>query len=489
MASVYENLKGETGRKIFYRAERFPAKGFFKGDVPSLSLGATPCRLGDLSMSGIAALNDDDASLLSQGDDVAVKLTLSNRSLFEGRGRIVRVEPTFHGSKLGVEVTSGAMDLRAMLADYQKIRLGLGRIISVEESRLNVSKDYRAFTADVLNLFRSYRGIIDEFMTGSRVGATDSNGAGGPEIAAITSFLDECENDAIPAWRKLCAEGVELISNLTEGPKFRATKSFTEAVLTPETLVAPIQTRAYEKPLGYPGDYQVMNYVYNWRREGDTPYAQFMHRLALEPIKCVATRMNRIEKLLSQEISTASNGAPCRITNLACGTAQEIQNLLGQPSLSNAVEITLIDQEENTLAYAYEHTLEDVRRHKDQARVQCWHASFRELMKAGDLFERLPPQDVIYSVGLLDYLRDSRAKGLIKTLFNYVAPGGVLVVANVKTGGLSMWPSEYITDWSMIYRTADQVRDLVDGLPANVQIEEDELGEILFLTIRKPNDA
>jgi hypothetical protein len=61
----------------------------------------------------------------------------------------------------------------------------------------------------------------------------------------------------------------------------RATKLFTEQVLTPEFMGGPIWNRSYRKPFGYPGDFQMMNYVYEWLPRGATVYEKLLHRLGL----------------------------------------------------------------------------------------------------------------------------------------------------------------------------------------------------------------
>ena len=49
--------------------------------------------------------------------------------------------------------------------------------------------------------------------------------------------------------------------------------------------------RCYEKPLGYPGDFEVMNYVYTWRHQGETVFGRLLHRIGLHAMECVTSRM------------------------------------------------------------------------------------------------------------------------------------------------------------------------------------------------------
>ncbi len=63
--------------------------------------------------------------------------------------------------------------------------------------------------------------------------------------------------------------------------------------------------------------------------------------------------------------------------------------------------------------------------------MNCLHTSFGQLLKTGELFGKLAPQDLIYTVGLIDYLAARRAKALVSSLYQHLAPGGTLIVGNM----------------------------------------------------------
>ena len=109
-------------------------------------------------------------------------------------------------------------------------------------------------------------------------------------------------------------------------------------------------------------------------------------------------------------------------------------------------------------------------------------------MRAGELFQRLPPQDLIYSVGLLDYLGEMRAKALVQALYDQLAPGGTLLIANLSDVPFSgYWQAEMICDWSMIYRTESEMRAMAAGLEgARVMLQTEPRELVYLMTIRKP---
>jgi hypothetical protein len=101
----------------------------------------------------------------------------------------------------------------------------------------------------------------------------------------------------------------------------------------------------------------------------------------------------------------------------------------------------------------------------------------------------MPPQDLIYSVGLLDYLTSRRAQSVVHRLYQTLAPGGLLIIGNMNDGPMSTeWPTEYITDWHVYYRGDREMLEWAKGLP-NVEpyTQTEETGGVRLLYIRKPN--
>ena len=249
-----------------------------------------------------------------------------------------------------------------------------------------------------------------------------------------------------------------------------------------------VMKRCYEKPLGYPGDFQIMNYVYEWQRVGNTPYEKLLHRIGIETGACVGTRLRMTQKIVADYIAEEPADTPLNIANLGCGSAYEVYDYLKIERLPRPVNFTLIDQDDRALTHAYEHAYPEVVRHAGRAKVQCLQASFAQLLKAGALFRALPPQDVIYSLGLYDYLSARRAKALTRDLYEQVKPGGKLILANVRKGRESCeWPLEFVTDWSLIYRTEADMLELIDGLDVrNVSIDIDSTKCIYLMVVDKP---
>lgn len=479
---AYENLKGAEGRRVYYRAERHNVRDVFRKVLPEIEIDHVPFTLHDLSTSGLAVFGARDGDWQGViGGRVPVELRLGRVSLFAGEGEVCRIEPTPFGPKVGIRLTDGCLDITTMIARHNEFALRAELDCGLGESRQLIDPDYRRLCADVLDVTRQCRNFLD------RIEAQAPTGDG--DDARVADALSFCEERALPRLIALWHQANRLVAPImTEPDALAATKRFTEALLTPEFLPGPIARRSYEKPYGYPGDFRVMDHVYRWRREGETAYGKLAHRVALEVAKCIATRMSEMQEVISRVIADRALSGPARITSLACGPAQEVANVLRADDAAKPVHVTLIDQDIRALDFAYERAYPESVRRGSAVRLDCLHASFSQLIKAGALIGGLQPQDLIYSLGLFDYLTARRAKALIMELYDRLAPGGRLVIGNMRAGPTApLWPMEFICDWSLIYRNEAEMRDLAAGLEADaVELKTDSTGSVYLLSLRRP---
>ncbi|HEX9159257.1 MAG TPA: class I SAM-dependent methyltransferase, partial [Rhizomicrobium sp.] len=302
------------------------------------------------------------------------------------------------------------------------------------------------------------------------------------------AVFEACESQIVQEWRVLWRTGNEIArSVMGERERRDAVKEFTEVVLTPELRGGAVWDRSYAKPLGYPGDFGIMNQVYDWERAGTDAYAMLLHRVGLEVAECIKTRMEVVRSEIGNVVAS-TNGRCARVLNLGCGSAREVETWLSRSRAAPPrVEFTLIDQEQLALDYAYRAAYPHIVRSEGRSRLNCLHISFTDLLRGNSEMKHLPPQDLIYSVGLLDYLTDRRAASLVRRLFELLVPGGLLIIGNMNETPLSnLWPMEFITDWSLHYRSEQQMLAWVEGLdPAGAWTDTETTGRVRLLYVRK----
>lgn len=483
LAVHYEDLSGAEGQGIRYRPERFQARALFGQFPPEAEIGGAAYKILDLSMSGLSvAVRRDQPGFGEPGAELEVRLLDQDAELFRGRARVCRVETTPFHTKVALHLIAGYLDVPKTVAQHRKLL-----VQHTVAAGPYVDPRYREHCADVLHLLRRHRAALDE------VGHSPvSDYVDREKLEA--ELLPLCEERMLPEWRELWLAGNALAAPIMADPEqLRAVKRYTELVLTPEFMPGPLWRRGYEKPLGYPGDFEMMNSVYAWNREGQTAYGKLLHRIGLDVAECISTRMVLMQQAIAEAVAGKcgahpNDDDPVRITSLGCGSAQEVLGYLRIKSRPRRVEFTLIDQDEAALSCAYARTYPEVVRLGDAASVNCLHISFSQVMRAGPLFQKLPLQDLIYSVGLVDYLSARRARALVTDLYDQLAPGGLLIVGNMRdTPHGNLWPLEFISDWSLIYRDAAEMREMAAGInPSGVELQTDPTGRIYLLRVRKP---
>lgn len=477
----YEELTASHGRQIFFRAPRLRARELFDRELPLTVVDGHSCTLFDISMSGMSALlESDNGETFTVGAVVPVELRHAEASLHRGRARVVRLEPAFRGQRVALQVVGEHVDIDLVRSRYAEEALRKDLAGLTRESLGPIDQEYRALLADVLEFAQRYRPVLDRAQ------------ALNPDIvrddAAVRRVLAMCEERAVTEWFRLAEHGNALIEALDpDEDALEAALRLTVSVLTPAFLRAPVWAQSYMKPYGYPGDFAMMNYVYENADRGETLHDKFLHRIGLHSSHFLYTRMEALRAVIAQ-VSEANGGAATHVLSLGSGSAEEVVRFLDAGKSANGVHFTLIDQDEKALSFAYQRAFPKLARQRGTSSVRCLHATFANLMKGGDIARSLVPQDLVYSVGILDYLKAKRAKKLVESLYERVAPGGLLVIGNLRASPKSCrWVTEMVCDWNLIFRNeADMLALTADMHTASITLTTDSTDQVYLLKVRKP---
>jgi extracellular factor (EF) 3-hydroxypalmitic acid methyl ester biosynthesis protein len=274
-----------------------------------------------------------------------------------------------------------------------------------------------------------------------------------------------------------------------------AHQHFARRHLHPFFLCSPFGHRAYYKPLGYAGDYEMVNMILRPPYEGSSLFAQVMNVWLLRQYPSEAHR-NRIDYLVnlltSEALRRKVRGEACRVLSIGCGPAYEIQRFVASSPLADSVRFELIDMNEETLAHTASVLEELKRRHGRRTIVATRKRTvlglLRDAMRPTGSKAAVGQQDLIYCAGLFDYLTDAACQQLLKAGWGWLAPGGLLVATNVDTYRPFRHMLEFLLDWHLNYRNQAQMRGLVVAeIPAEAAaITSDATGVNLFLEIRRP---
>jgi SAM-dependent methyltransferase len=256
----------------------------------------------------------------------------------------------------------------------------------------------------------------------------------------------------------------------------------------PYFMQAPNLRRAFEKPLGYAGDHVIMDMGYRNCAEGETPLGKMLHQWFSGAHRACAAVRSRRRRIL-QEMERHGqhpSGAEYRIMSLASGSAWELRDLVGESYLVDRVSFRCVDQDPTALSAAERGFEVACAEHQRRCRATFAQDSVRSLMKSGAAAHG--KQDFIYSLGLYDYLPAQAASRLTQVLYDALAPGGRLVLANYMPSSDARPIIELVSDWWLIYRDREEMLALGKDLPsdASCRVEADVTGSIWLLFVDKP---
>jgi predicted SAM-dependent methyltransferase len=115
--------------------------------------------------------------------------------------------------------------------------------------------------------------------------------------------------------------------------------------------------------------------------------------------------------------------------------------------------------------------------------------SFRQmnalrLVSLKEALSRFGEQDIVYSVGFLDYLDDDRVSRLLKTWYQLLRPGGALVVAMKDVTRFEPYTYRWMIDWTAFRgRTEEVMEKVFDAaeIPSSLRKSERDPSGIVLL--------
>jgi len=490
MAKSYEELMGALGRAVFFRPARRRVRDLLSRDAhPQLLVDGHEYPLFDLSMNGISFLSQEGVESWPAGRDLDVTLLLHGREVYRGHGRVARLEPgPRKGVRIGLALVGGFLDLPEILHQDEEGQLETDLRAGPEFWRTRIPQAFQDAVGRAVHFLHFYRRVLDR--NEARYRARPARD-GDPLADLAHRALAALREPWAEIQRSASRAAVECLDDRTI---LLASKRLTETLVTPVLSVCPIAHRAYTKPLGYAGDYQVMRYYYNDALEGDSVFAQVFHKFGVEhPLSAgVRTRKGFVVRLMEEEhdryLARGEAEPVFRVASLGCGPAREVSDFIAQrKGWPGQVAWTLIDQEDEALSIAYNDSHRQLMATGADGALQCLHLSFVQIIRDPSLLPIERGQHFIFATGLFDYLGEAVAQVLIRTLFDQLAVGGLIALGNAMGPNDHFWSPEFILDWTMLYRTREEMLRLGRLLPetAEVNVEIEPGNAYYFLLIRK----
>lgn len=243
----------------------------------------------------------------------------------------------------------------------------------------------------------------------------------------------------------------------------------------------PFTFRAFSKPRGYAGDAVLLDYIYG-REEGwpvpaaTTDLGKQIFEFTTGSAACAAVRARRgciadLVDVLAEEI-----GKP-HILSVGAGHLREAL-LCSTIKRRRFGRYVALDSDV--------HSLEEVARVHGPHGVETSNIMLRQLLTSRHDLDQF---DLIYSMGLYDYLQLPAAQRLTAALFELLRPRGRLLLANFLPGILDVGYMESYMAWKLIFRTRQEMLAISEEVPLadlrDIRLFVEENQNIIFLQLTK----
>lgn len=416
------------------------------------------------------------------------KIVFLDRTVYSGRavvhnlmnvGATTVCEVTLdEASWKDVEVASGSFgngklreDFRGFLSEWQKL--------------YKVLPEYKVIIADMQSFLSDLRLWLDQIELGIR-SSPAADRAKSEKYAA-----HQLSESTIPIINDLF-DRFEAVSKQVDEELRPAHMVFGKRQLHPLLLCSPFVYRTFAKPLGYAGDYEMVNMMFRDPCEGSSLFSKVINAYALQlpPIMAHRNRITYLCDRLIEETSRASHEERAiRIFNLGCGPAQEIQRFFASGIPCDRAEFVLADFNDETLAHATSALAKSQKQFGHRARIQLVKKTVHHLLKQSERtveYPRSEQYDLIYCAGLFDYLSDRVCQKLMDVFYDMLAPQGLLIATNVDVHP-SRNEMEYFLDWHLIHRNSGKLRSLSPqrSRPEDMRLICEPMGVNIFMEVRK----
>lgn len=284
---------------------------------------------------------------------------------------------------------------------------------------------------------------------------------------------------------RLVEAGERLDTCLNDEPLINDVKHRVRSLLGHFLYQSTVFKRGFEKPHGYPGDYKMLEIVYD-NVEVSAGIGKYIDRYGLDVPYSTAIRLRKdtMRDMLYDFINTSTQ-EKLKILNLASGACRDIREMLRQPmTYQGKVDLLCIDQDDSALGYSQEKLSQLAADHIDIHLIKGNILRLESLDLGGD-----SSFDMIYSIGIADYLQDRMLKKIFQDSYKKLKTGGRLVVAYKDKERHKPVALNWYGDWYFIPRNEEEliglIHDAMGKDTISISIEREPSGVIFFAVITK----
>lgn len=248
---------------------------------------------------------------------------------------------------------------------------------------------------------------------------------------------------------------------------------------------SPLAHRSISRPLGYAGDYEMMNIIYRNELVGTSLFGKCLHKYYIEKPAAQAVR-NRADYLIMaiSRLFEKKKEGPLKILSVASGPAMEIQRIISEVREYNHrdIEVHLLDQDVTALKHSQRRIYEMKIKNQCNFDFKFINQNIKHVITRG-LEEK--DYDLVYTAGVFDYFTDPVAQMAAQKMFDSVKSDGELIIGNFSDENPNEVEMKFFLDWDLIYRSEKDLHRLFGSLSSKLRVEKESNGINLFCVIEK----
>ena len=416
----------------------------------------------------------------------SLEIRTSDRVIYDGRAVVSGLVNTGLMLIVSVSLLDPWSELIGLAGDRDTIRREIGQFVEEWQSHQQIRPAYQLSVSRL----RSFLTALNRWLE-----HLDFDDVRGDAAAFKDQMFPDIAEPLVPTLLELFGDFERQAASIPEDERITHMR-YAQDDLHPLLMRAPFVHRAYYKPLGYAGDYEMVNMMLRDAREGPTIYAQLINALYLQtgPAQAHRNRINILVDTLREHITRLRKqnpGTSPRILNVGCGPAIELQRLIRQSRAIEICDITLIDFSQETLDYTAARLDEASEESGIKPKITLSHQSVHGLLRQAsrlDQSEAWGDYDIVYCAGLFDYLSDRVCTRLLGLFHQWCNAHGQILVTNVHPSNPARHWMEHLLEWYLIYRGESEMQSLGAPFPSH-RVFTDDTGINIFLDIKRIPDA
>ncbi|HLN20426.1 MAG TPA: class I SAM-dependent methyltransferase [Bacteroidales bacterium] len=239
-------------------------------------------------------------------------------------------------------------------------------------------------------------------------------------------------------------------------------------ILNENTLIG----HAYVKPFGYPGDFLLIDYIYNRKINEDTKYRNwdvfFQDQHGANAVR------NRKDYFVNYCRNISESKKNPKVLILGSGPGSDVHEFINQYPDTH-ISFDLLDFDQAAIDYSKEKNRQ--------------HSGKINYLRINALrYNSLKLYDLVWSAGLFDYFKDKHFNFLVRKYYHCLTEDGEMVISNFSTRNPTKKLMEHLSDWYLNLRTESDLYRIASEAGIDnelVHVDKEPLAVNLFLKIRK----